>query len=426
MQILIIGGGGREHALAWKLAQSKHVKKIYAAPGNPGIEQLAVCVNLDINNPASVVEFAKQNKIDLTVVGPEASLVNGIADLFEQAGLLLFGPNKDAARIEGSKIFAKELMKKYNIPSAAYESFRDAEVAKEYIRKQGAPIVIKADGLAAGKGVVVAQTLDEALDAVDKMLLDSEFGEAGSNIVVEEFLCGEEVSLLAFTDGKTIVPMVAAQDHKRIFDADQGPNTGGMGTYAPAPALTEELKQEAITKVLEPTIKAMAQEGCPYKGCLYAGLILTAQGIKVIEFNARFGDPETQVILPLLETDLVDILLACVHGTLEKTKIRWNDSAAVCVVLSAEGYPAANYRKGDVIVGLEEIVEMNNVEVFHAGTDYNKQGDIITKGGRVLGVVGFEQDLQTAQNLAYKGVNSISFTGMHYRKDIAWRALKVK
>lgn len=423
MQILVIGGGGREHALVWKLAQSKHVKKIYAAPGNPGIEQLAICVNIDINNPEEIANFAQSKKIDLTVVGPEGSLVQGVADIFEQRGLLLFGPNKAAARIEGSKIFAKELMKKYNIPSAKYESFQDATAAKEYIQQQGVPIVIKADGLAAGKGVVVALTMSEALDAVDKMLVNSEFGSAGSTIVVEEYLDGEEVSLLAFTDGKTISPMVAAQDHKRINDNDQGPNTGGMGTYAPAPILTPDLRQEAICQVLEPVIKAMNLEGCPYKGCLYAGLILTKQGIKVIEFNARFGDPETQVVLPLLETDLVNILLACVNGTLDNIKVRWSTNAAVCVVMSAQGYPASEYRKGDIISGLEHIVEMDNVEVFHAGTGTNTQSDIITKGGRVLGVVGFDKTLQTAKELAYKGVEQIHFEGMHYRKDIAWRAL---
>lgn len=423
MHILVIGGGGREHALVWKLAQNKDVCKIYVVPGNPGIEQLAQCVDLDTNDLEGLAEFAKQKKIDLTVVGPEATLVAGIVDVFAKHGLTVFGPSKKAAQIEGSKSFAKNLMKKYGIPTAKYEVFTEPQAAKDYILAEGAPIVIKADGLAAGKGVIVAMTITEALTAIDKILLDNEFGKAGASVVIEEYLEGEEVSLLAFTDGKSIVPMIAAQDHKRIFDGDQGPNTGGMGTYAPAPALTEELKQAAVEQVLQPVIKAMAAEGCAYQGCLYAGLIVTAQGLKVIEFNARFGDPETQVILPLLDSDLVEIMSACAKGNLERLKIRWNDNAAICVVMAAQGYPSADYRKGDIINGLEEFAEMDNVEVFHAGTAYNKNHDVITKGGRVLGVVGFAKDLPTARDLAYKGVRTIEFEGAQYRNDIAWRAL---
>lgn len=424
MQVLVIGGGGREHALVWKLAQSEKVKKIYCAPGNPGIAQLAECVKLDLNNLESVADFAQDKGIELTVVGPEATLVDGIVDVFVARGLKIFGPSQLAARIEGSKAFAKELMKKYNIPTAKYEVFFDAEQAKAYIKQEGAPIVIKADGLAAGKGVVVAMDEAEALAAIDNIMVDSNLGQAGASVVIEEYLEGEEASLLAFADGKTIVPMVAAQDHKRIFDGDQGPNTGGMGTYAPAPVLTAELRQESIDKVLIPTMQAMQAEGCPYQGCLYAGLMITNKGIKVIEFNARFGDPETQVVLPLLESDLAEILLACANGELDKVTVEWKqDQAAVCVVMAAQGYPANNYKKGATIVGLDGILELDDIEVFHAGTGYNAN-EIISTGGRVLGVVGFAKGLHAAKDMAYKGVEAIHFDGAQYRKDIAWRALK--
>lgn len=424
MRILVIGGGGREHALVWKLAQSEKVTKIYCAPGNPGIAKIADCVKLDLNNLESVAEFAQANNIDLTVVGPEATLVEGIADVFAAKGLKVFGPSKLAARIEGSKAFAKDLMKKYNIPTAKYEVFFDAAQAKEYVKQEGAPIVIKADGLAAGKGVVVAMDEAEALAAIDSIMVDSELGQAGASVVIEEYLEGEEASLLAFADGKTVVPMVAAQDHKRIFDGDQGPNTGGMGTYAPAPVLTAALRQESIDKVLIPTMAAMQAEGCPYQGCLYAGLMITDKGVKVIEFNARFGDPETQVVLPLLDGDLAEILLACANGELDKVQVNWKENqAAVCVVMAAQGYPANNYKKGAVIHGLDGILEHDDIEVFHAGTGYNAN-EVITTGGRVLGVVGFAQGLRAAKDLAYQGVEAIHFDGAQYRKDIAWRALK--
>lgn len=424
MQILVIGGGGREHALVWKLAQSDKVKKIYCAPGNPGIAQLADCVKLDLKDLNSVAEFALANKIDLTVVGPEATLVEGIADVFAAKGLAVFGPSKLAARIEGSKTFAKDLMKKYNIPTAKYEVFVDAQQAKEYIKQEGAPIVIKADGLAAGKGVIVAMDEEQALAAIDTIMVDNELGQAGASVVIEEYLEGEEASLLAFADGKTIVPMVAAQDHKRIFDGDQGPNTGGMGTYAPAPVLTEALKQASIEQVLIPTMQAMQAEGCPYQGCLYAGLMITNKGIKVIEFNARFGDPETQVVLPLLESDLAEVLMACAQGELDKVQVKWRENqAAVCVVMAAQGYPANSYKKDAVIEGLEGILSLDNIEVFHAGTGYSGN-ETVTTGGRVLGVVGFAQGLRAAKDLAYQGVEQIYFEGAQYRKDIAWRALK--
>lgn len=423
MRILVIGSGGREHALVWKLAQSAKVSKIYAAPGNPGIAELAECVQLDLTNLSAVADFAQQQAVDLTVVGPEATLVAGIVDVFQARGLNIFGPSKLAAQIEGSKGFAKDLMAKYNIPTAAFGVFYDADSAKKYIREQGAPIVVKADGLAAGKGVIVAMTEAEALEAIDKIMLDSEFGQAGASVVIEEYLAGEEASLLAFTDGKTIVPMVAAQDHKRIFDADQGPNTGGMGTYAPAPVLTPELQQLCLDTVLVPTIKAMAAEGCPYVGCLYAGLMITKQGIKVIEFNARFGDPETQVIMPLLASDLAEVLLACAQGRLQDVEVKWNNQAAVCVVMAAQGYPASDYRKNEPISGLESVKQLENATVFHAGTGIRAE-QLVTTGGRVLGVVGCAQDLRAAKDLAYQAVEKINFTGQHYRKDIAWRALK--
>lgn len=423
MRILVIGSGGREHALVWKLAQSKLVSKIYVAPGNPGIAELAECVNLDLEDLQTVATFAKQQKIALTVVGPEATLVAGIVDVFEAQGLNIFGPSKAAAQIEGSKSFAKDLMAKYKIPTAKFGVFYEADKAKEYIREQGAPIVVKADGLAAGKGVIVAMTEAEALDAIDKIMLDNEFGQAGASVVIEEYLEGEETSLLAFTDGKTIVPMLAAQDHKRVYDGDQGPNTGGMGAYAPAPVLTEELKQISLETILLPTIQAMEAEGCLYKGCLYAGLMLTKDGPKVIEFNARFGDPETQVIMPLLNSDLVEILLACAQERLAEVEVKWNSQAAVCIVMAAQGYPASDYRKYEPIKGLENVKELNNANVFHAGTGL-KDAELVTTGGRVLGVVGCAQNLSEAKNLAYQAVEKINFAGQHYRKDIAWRALK--
>lgn len=421
MRVLVIGGGGREHALVWKLALSPRVKKMYCVPGNPGISQLAECVNLDINDNAALVEFALKHKIDLTVVGPEAPLANGIVDVFTAKGLKIFGPSRQAALIEGSKSFAKELMQKYGIPTARFEVFTDAAAAKQYIRQHGAPVVVKADGLAAGKGVIVAMTEKEALDGIDSIMCDKLFGSAGSQVVIEDYLVGEEASVLAFTDGKTIVPMVAAQDHKRIFDNDQGPNTGGMGTYAPAPVVTDAVAEQVVTKILIPVIEAMKNEGCPYRGCLYAGLMITSAGPKVIEFNARFGDPETQVVLPLLESDLAAIMEACADGTLADIDIKWNDGAAVCVVLATQGYPAG-YRKGDIIEGLDRAAEQGAL-IFHAGTA-RIDDNIVTNGGRVLGVTSVAADLRSAVDNAYAAVNKIKFNGMQYRRDIAYRALK--
>lgn len=421
MRILVIGGGGREHALVWKLSQSPEVEEIYCIPGNPGIAALAHCVDMDITNNAALVRFAREQNIGLTVVGPEIPLVNGICDTFSRQGLAVFGPSQAAAQIEGSKTFAKDLMQKYGIPSARYATFTSAEEAKAYIREQGAPIVVKADGLAAGKGVVVALTVDEAVAAVDTMMTERIFGDAGTVLVIEEFMEGEEASLLAFTDGYTILPMVAAQDHKRIFDNDEGPNTGGMGTYAPAPVVTEALKQQIVREVLQPAVEAMRKEGCLYKGCLYAGLMITAEGPKVVEFNARFGDPETQVVLPLLKTDLLTVLLACVNGTLADTPIEWAEEAAVCVVLAAGGYPGW-YQKGHVISGLEH-AEQQGALIFHAGTASDK-GSVVTAGGRVLGVTAVGGSIAAAVDKVYGAIPEIQFSDMHYRRDIAHRALR--
>lgn len=420
MKVLVIGGGGREHALAWKAAQSASVDKVYCVPGNPGIAQIAECVPMDICDNDALTAFALENKIDLTIVGPEVPLANGVVDAFRAKGLAIFGPTQAAAQIEGSKSFAKDLMKKYGIPTAAFEVFTEAEAAKAYIVEQGAPIVIKADGLAAGKGVVVAMTLDEALEAVDMMMCDHAFGTAGCQVVVEEFLTGEEASILTFCDGSTIVPMISSQDHKRAYDNDEGPNTGGMGTYAPAPVVTEDILARVQKEILEPTVAAMKAEGIPYTGCLYAGLMITENGPKVIEFNARFGDPETQVVLPLLDSDMAEIMMACVNGTLADLDIKWKDEAAVCVVMAAGGYPQG-YRKGDVISGLDEAAQQGAI-VFHAGTA-SKDGSIVTNGGRVLGVTAVGSDIQKAVDNAYQAVKTIHFDDVHYRNDIAYRAI---
>ena len=418
MNILVIGSGGREHALFWKLSESPQTDQIYAIPGNPG---MGMSADIPVTDNAAIVRFAQEKEIGLVVVGPEIPLANGLVDDLEAAGIRAFGPRANAAEIEGSKSFAKELMKKYGIPTARYEVFTDAEAARAYIRKEGAPIVIKADGLAAGKGVIVAMTEQEALDAVNAIMEDNSFGTAGARIVIEEFMEGEEASLLAFTDGTVIRPMISVQDHKRAFDGDRGPNTGGMGTYAPAPVMTPEMTERAVEEILKPTIAAMAKEGRPYRGCLYLGLMITADEPKVVEFNARFGDPETQVILPLLDGDLVRIMCACADGTLTDVPIHWKDGAAVCVVLAAGGYPAV-YEKGREIHGIAD-AEAAGALVFHAGTA-QRDGKIITNGGRVLGVVGMGQDIASAVDSAYAAVDKISFQDAYYRRDIAHRALK--
>lgn len=419
MDILVIGSGGREHTLVWKLAQSKIVDKIYVVPGNPGMENVAECISGSVEDNEFLVKIAQEKQVGLVVVGPEVPLTNGIVDEMAKVGIPSFGPQKAAAQLEGSKSFSKNIMKKYGIPTAKYEVFTDAVKAKAYIEAEGAPIVIKADGLAAGKGVIVAETKEQAFQAIEDIMCDKTFGSAGNSVVIEEFMVGEEASVLAFTDGDTIIPMIPSQDHKRAYDGDKGPNTGGMGTYAPAPVITAELMQKVQTEILEPTIKAMKAEGHEYKGCLYAGLMITSDGPKVVEFNARFGDPETQVVLPLLNSDLGEIMLACTNGTLDKCNITWSDNAAVCIVMSAGGYPA-KYRKGDEILGLDE-ANKNNVLVFHAGTA-KKDDKIVTNGGRVLGVVAIGKDIKTAVDKVYQDVKIINFKDVYYRKDIAHRA----
>ena len=418
MNILVIGSGGREHALYWKLSESPQTEQIYAIPGNPGMGALAA---IALDDHAAILRFVKEHEIGLVVVGPEVPLMNGLVDELEAAGIRAFGPRANAAEIEGSKSFAKDLMKKYGIPTARYEVFTAAEPARAYIRQEGAPIVVKADGLAAGKGVIVAMTEQEALDAVDAIMEDHSFGDAGARVVIEEFMEGEEASLLAFTDGTTIRPMISAQDHKRAYDGDRGPNTGGMGTYAPAPVMTPEMTERAMEEILKPTIAAMAKEGRTYRGCLYLGLMVTADGPKVVEFNARFGDPETQVVLPLLDSDLVAIMCACADGTLADVPIRWKDGAAVCVVLASGGYPG-HYEKGQEIHGLADAEAMGAL-VFHAGTAM-KDGKLVTNGGRVLGVVGRGADISSAVDAAYAAAAKISFKDAYYRKDIAHRALE--
>lgn len=418
MNILVIGSGGREHALYWKLSESPQTEQIYAIPGNPGMDASAA---IALDDHAKILRFVKEKDIGLVVVGPEVPLMNGLVDELEAAGIRAFGPRANAAEIEGSKSFAKDLMKKYGIPTARYEVFTAAEPARAYIRQEGSPIVVKADGLAAGKGVIVAMTEQEALDAVDAIMEDHSFGDAGARVVIEEFMEGEEASLLAFTDGTTIRPMISAQDHKRAYDGDRGPNTGGMGTYAPAPVMTPEMTERAVEEILKPTIAAMAKEGRIYRGCLYLGLMVTADGPKVVEFNARFGDPETQVVLPLLDSDLVTIMCACADGTLADVPIRWKDGAAVCVVLASGGYPG-HYDKGQEIHGLADAEAMGAL-VFHAGTAM-KDGKLVTNGGRVLGVVGRGADISSAVDAAYAAATKISFKDAYYRKDIAHRALE--
>jgi phosphoribosylamine--glycine ligase len=421
MKVLVVGGGGREHALVWKISQSPKVSKVYCAPGNAGISEQATIVPVQANDLNRLLEFALKEEIDLTVVGPEDPLTRGIVDLFETKGLLIFGANKKAAEIEGSKAFAKEMMKKYHIPTAFYEIFDHRDEAVKYVRNQGAPIVVKADGLAAGKGVIVCKTVEEAIHSVDQIMVKKIFGNAGNRVVVEEYLVGEEASYIAFTDGKTILPMASSQDHKAILDGDQGPNTGGMGAYSPAPVVTGEVHEKIIEKILRPVIYGMGEEGRPYKGVLYAGLMIHEGHPKVLEFNARFGDPETQPVLMRMKGDIVPILEACMRGTLSRYKIEWENCASVCVVMASKGYPG-DYEKGKIIEGLKEVSRMERVFVFHAGTTL-KGGQIITNGGRVLGVTALGEDVPRAIERAYQAVKKISWEGVHYRTDIGQKAL---
>ncbi len=416
MNILVIGSGGREHAICWKLRQSPLVDKLYCAPGNGGIAEVAACVDIAARDIDGVVRFAKSNAIDLTFVAPDDPLADGMVDALEAAGCAAFGPTAAAARIEASKTFAKGIMEKYGIPTAKSRSFDSVEEARAYILEQGAPIVVKADGLALGKGVFVCMTVEEALDAVDAVMVRNEFGQAGKTLVVEEYIEGPEVSLLCFSDGKHVSVMPPAQDHKRVFDGDRGPNTGGMGAFAPTPKFSQLQIDWAVEHVLLKAVRGMESEGCPFKGILYAGLMLTKDGVKVLEFNARFGDPETQVLLPLLETDLLEILLAIRGGRLDCQPVRWRQEAAAVVVLASGGYPGS-YPKGYPLSGLEEAARLEDITLFYSGT--KREGEaLVTNGGRVLGVTATAESLDKAIRLAYDAVERVSFTGCQYRRDI--------
>ena len=421
MNVLIIGSGGREHALAWKVAQSPLVEKLYCAPGNAGIAQTATCVDIGVNDTDKLAAFAKDNGIGLTIVGPEDPLAHGIVDRFSAEGLTVFGPTAAAARLEASKVFAKDFMRRHNIPTAAYAEFDAPDPAIDYVKRQGAPIVVKADGLAAGKGVTVARDVETAIQAIREAMVEKAFGGAGTKVVIEECLVGEEASILAFADGDAVIPMIPSQDHKPLLDGDAGPNTGGMGAYSPTPVVTPEILQATMEQILRPSITGMAAEGAVYRGCLYAGLMITETGPKVVEFNCRFGDPETQVVLPQLESDLVPILLACCDGTLAQTPIAWKTGACVTVVMASGGYPKA-YEKLKPITGLAEAQRDPEVMVFHAGT--KQQGaDVVTNGGRVLNVTAIGPDIASTIDKAYAAVRQIAFEKAHYRSDIGAKAL---
>jgi phosphoribosylamine--glycine ligase len=427
LKVLVIGGGGREHALVWKLAQSQQVSRIFCAPGNAGIASLAECVPLAITDSEGLLAFAVENGIDLTVVGPEVPLIAGIVDLFEQRGLRIFGPAREPAQLEGSKAYAKGLMLRYGIPTAHFAVFTSQEAASYYLKSHfeahpEAPLVVKADGEAAGKGVFICRTDEDAQSALHQIMEERVFGASGDAVIVEEFLEGEEASLMAFTDGTTIVPMLAVQDHKRALDNDEGPNTGGMGCYAPVPAVTPALYQQAVDQILRPAVDAIRESGIPYKGVIYAGIMIGKDGsLKTLEFNCRFGDPETQVVLPLLETDLVDILLGVTDAHLDEVEVRWKPQSGVCVVLASGGYPNA-YPTGLPIDGLEQVAHLSDVVAFHAGTKFDDEGRVVTNGGRVLGVTALGDDFTQARARAYAAVKNISFDHMHYRTDIGHRA----
>ena len=418
MKVLIVGSGGREHAIAWKVAQSKKVDKIYCAPGNAGISEVAECVPIGAMEFDKLVAFAKEKEIDLTVIGMDDPLVGGIVDVFEKEGLRVFGPKKNAAILEGSKAFSKDLMKKYNIPTAAYETFTDPEKALEYLETAKMPIVLKADGLALGKGVLICQTLEEAKEGVKTLMMDKKFGSAGDEIVIEEFMTGREVSVLSFVDGNFVKIMSSAQDHKRAKDGDQGLNTGGMGNFSPSPFYTKEVDEFCKKYIYQPTVDAMKAEGRPFKGVIFFGLMLTPDGPKVLEYNARFGDPEAQVVLPRLENDIVDVFEACIDGTLDQVDLKFdNDRATVCVILASDGYPI-EYKKGFPIEGLEKFKGKDDYYVFHSGTKFNENGQIVTNGGRVLGVTATGKDLKEARKKAYEATEWISFENKYMRHDI--------
>ena len=417
MKVLIVGGGGREHAIAWKVAQSPKVEKLYCAPGNAGIAEVAECVNIGVMEFDKLTAFAKDNEIDLTIVAPDDPLAAGAVDAFEAAGLRAFGPRKNAAILEGSKAFSKDLMKKYGIPTAAYETFDSAEAALAYLETADMPIVLKADGLALGKGVLICNTLEEAKEGVKTLMLDKQFGSAGNRIVVEEFMTGREVSVLSFVDGKTIKIMTSAQDHKRAKDGDQGLNTGGMGTFSPSPFYTHEIDQFCKKYIYQLTVDAMRAEGREFKGIIFFGLMLTEKGPKVLEYNARFGDPETQVVLPRMKNDLVEVFEACIDGTLDQIELEFEDNAAVCVVLASDGYPE-HYEKGYKITGLEKFKDAEGYYVFHAGSKFDAEGNIVTNGDRVLGVTALGSDLKEARANAYKATEWVEFGNKYMRHDI--------
>lgn len=424
MKVLVIGSGGREHAMIWKIAQSPLVSKIYAAPGNAGTASIAENVNINVMEIAKLADFAESNSIDLSIVGPESPLIAGIVDEFEKRGLKVFGPNKDSAQMEGSKIFAKQIMEKNNVPTAKCEAYKDSASAFKYIEKLSAisddPIVIKADGEAAGKGVYICENIDDAKSAVIDILENKIFGASGNILIIEEYLDGQEATFMCFVDGLNYLPMMPSQDYKRAYDNDKGLNTGGMGCYSPVPALSDELKAQVQKTIIEPTLKSLMDEGIHFKGILYCGLALTSKGPKVVEFNVRFGDPETQVVLPLLESDLVEIMLAICDGKLDSINIKWADKKSLCVVLASGGYPG-DYEKGKVISGITEAQALGTV-VFHAGTA-NKDGNLVTAGGRVLAVSAVADSYKDCIDKVYAGVSKISFNGMHFRKDIGARVL---
>ncbi len=422
MKILVVGSGGREHALVWKLAQSPRVHRLYAAPGNAGIAEQAECVPVPATDVVALATFAEKEKIDLTVVGPEVPLTLGLVDEFQRRGLRAFGASRAAAQIEGSKAFAKALMLKYGIPTAAYREFSELDAALAYVRERGAPIVVKADGLAAGKGALVCRTVADAMAAVRLIMEQRAFGEAGDRVVVEECLEGEEASFLAFTDGKTVLPLASAQDHKPIYDNDEGPNTGGMGAYSPAPVVSAALHRQIMDRVMVPTVRAMAAEGRPYRGVLYAGVMIKDGEAKVLEFNARFGDPEAQPLLLRMDSDLVPVLEAVLDGRLHEITLQWKEDAAVCVVMASGGYPGT-YQKGKAIQGLEEAAKVEGVVIFHAGTA-RRGAHLLTDGGRVLGVTGRGRDVREAITRTYEAVRRISWEGVHFRTDIGAKALR--
>jgi phosphoribosylamine--glycine ligase len=422
MKVLLVGSGGREHALVWKLCRSPKVDKIYCAPGNAGIGESAELVPIGVEEIEKLAAFAEKEKVELTVVGPELPLTLGIAELFQKKGLRIFAPGREAAQLEGSKAFAKEMLQENNIPTAAFATFSDAAVAKKYLAAQKPPYVVKADGLAAGKGVLICASREEAAAAIDDVLVRKLFGAAGDKVVVEEFLEGEEASFIVLTDGEHILPLASSQDHKRVFDDDEGPNTGGMGAYSPAPVVTPEIHRRIVTEIIEPLLKGLKKKNILYRGVLYVGVMLTADGPKVLEFNARFGDPECQPLMLRLKSDLVPLIEATIDGKLDQVKAEWENAAAVCVVLTAGGYPGA-YDKGKEITGLDALKEWPRGSVFHAGTT-KKDGRWLTAGGRVLGVTALGKDIATAVAEVYQAVAKIKWDGMHYRKDIAHRALK--